>query len=83
MSASLAFGSLAGGKPPVSPLSPPSDTLRLVVGEHGQSPRSRSLAVQLRAARKSGGRTLAFLARSLWAGKGLRGALERARLPGE
>jgi hypothetical protein len=30
-----------GGRPPVSPLIPPSDTLRLFVGEHGQSPHSR------------------------------------------
>ncbi len=34
-----------GGTPPVSPLFPPSDTLPLIVGERGQSPRSLQLAV--------------------------------------
>jgi hypothetical protein len=41
------------------------------VGEHGRSPRSRWVEVQLQPARKSGGPTLAFLGGSLSAGKGL------------
>jgi hypothetical protein len=60
-----------GGKPPVSPLSPPSDTWRLVVGEHARSPRSRCLVVRQQAAEKSGGGTLAVLDGLLSAGKGL------------
>jgi hypothetical protein len=59
-----------GGTPSVSPLSPPSDTLRLLVGEDGQSPPSLSLVVHQQPARKSGGPTLETATRELTAGKG-------------
>jgi hypothetical protein len=67
----MSIADARGGKPPVSPLSPPSDTLPLVVGEDGQSPPSLSLVMHRQPARKRGGRTLAFLDGSLSAGEGL------------